>query len=413
MTMFIKVISTLLATTFLVSCSSEPSSKRHSFKVHQEDAVTICENRGAPKFTGELFRYDPILTLLGDPKDEESLLFNPGEFTVDHDGFFFVEDYGNNRIAVFDPEGRYVRSFGREGDGPGEFRRLQIQFINDDEIHIYDGQRRRTTRYSTSGSLLSVISPPPEWASQLSELFSMQNGMIVISHSGEDHDNIRYTGLEGCFIADNGDTAAVIRTHPIPKRYLYRFGESGGGVGLIRYSGNPIIRYLPTIGVYATTGVEPEIKLYSKYGILQKIIRIELEPELVTQDERNAVSKQADESVNRARERGFGVEGREASRKALVIPDTKAFWEDILLDDSGYIWLKMPEVYDAETTTQGLMFRVLSPDGEYLGNTRWPEWMPGRVSGNLLFTSRFIMETGERIPTVYKISPIADDLIFP
>ena len=35
----------------------------------------------------------------------------------------FVSDAGNNRIQVFDRDGRFLRLFGSEGEGPGELAR--------------------------------------------------------------------------------------------------------------------------------------------------------------------------------------------------------------------------------------------------------------------------------------------------
>ena len=37
------------------------------------------------------------------------------------DGFIFTADMREGTIRLYDPNGRFVRSFGRLGDGPGEF----------------------------------------------------------------------------------------------------------------------------------------------------------------------------------------------------------------------------------------------------------------------------------------------------
>ena len=48
------------------------------------------------------------------------ILNNPWDVTV-YNGEIFVADYGNNRVAVFNQEGRLVRTIGSKGTGPGQF----------------------------------------------------------------------------------------------------------------------------------------------------------------------------------------------------------------------------------------------------------------------------------------------------
>ena len=50
---------------------------------------------------------------------------------VDEGGFIFVADSGNNRIQIFNPDGTFLRAFGRWGQSDGEFKvsRLVLLFI--------------------------------------------------------------------------------------------------------------------------------------------------------------------------------------------------------------------------------------------------------------------------------------------
>ena len=41
---------------------------------------------------------------------------------VDEGGFIFVADSGNNRIQIFNPDGTFLRAFGRWGQSDGEFK---------------------------------------------------------------------------------------------------------------------------------------------------------------------------------------------------------------------------------------------------------------------------------------------------
>ncbi len=55
--------------------------------------------------------------------DDASHFDQPTDMAIAPDGEIYVADgYGNNRIVHFDADGRFVKEWGRLGDGPGEFR---------------------------------------------------------------------------------------------------------------------------------------------------------------------------------------------------------------------------------------------------------------------------------------------------
>jgi sugar lactone lactonase YvrE len=87
------------------------------------DGVRVVHNEKgglwgkAPKVALELVRK------LGDvDTEDEHLAFNfPSDVAVDKAGHIYVLDTGNTRIQKFGPDGRYLATIGRKGQGPGEF----------------------------------------------------------------------------------------------------------------------------------------------------------------------------------------------------------------------------------------------------------------------------------------------------
>ena len=49
---------------------------------------------------------------------------------VDEQGYIFVADSGNNRIQIFNPDGTFLRCFGRWGQADGEFKGLEGIAVN-------------------------------------------------------------------------------------------------------------------------------------------------------------------------------------------------------------------------------------------------------------------------------------------
>jgi len=56
-------------------------------------------------------------------------------------------------------------------------------------------------------------------------------------------------------------------------------------------------------------------------------------------------------------------------RKEAKFPELKAFWKAAQIDENGFLWL---EDSGTEFTPEERLFRVVSPDGEYLGECVFP-----------------------------------------
>ncbi|MHB1297151.1 MAG: 6-bladed beta-propeller [Gemmatimonadaceae bacterium] len=80
-------------------------------------------------------------------------LVNPRDFAVDERGYVYVVDTKPEVIKVFDEKGRFVRSFGREGAGPGEFR-VALHAVGAGRVIVHDPQTSRLSVFDTSGAYL-------------------------------------------------------------------------------------------------------------------------------------------------------------------------------------------------------------------------------------------------------------------
>lgn len=88
-------------------------------------------------------------------------LTTPGDFSkptavaVDQDGNLYVCDTLNNRIEIFDADGKFVSTFGKAGDGPGYFARPKgVAIDSDGHIWVADGMQDRVQVFNKDAQLL-------------------------------------------------------------------------------------------------------------------------------------------------------------------------------------------------------------------------------------------------------------------
>ena len=397
----------------LASCSTK-RTRSHSFEVIYEDGVHVATNTGGPKYSEELFQYEKVLELQQDESNPESLLHNATSLFTDKAGFFFVEDQFNVRIAVFDPTGHYVRSIGRKGNGPGEFSMMwKLMGLNGDVLTIYDLSLARTTLYRTDGTLLDVFSYSKAISLASSQHRTPEGYLVIINEPFQIQDNLRYSGVGFLTLSAEMDTLGSAETPLVPTMCRYLVPVMGIEQSFwipMPYAPHPEAVYVAGRGVLLSTGAEPILFWYALDGTLIQKVLLDLPDPTLTEREKDAYLEALDRRIEELE--GRRKESQIAIRKGLIFPEAKAYWSITAVDDAGYVWLGIPESpEERERAGGGRIYRLLSPEGEYLGITRAPA--RGLVMGRRLLAVITDPETDEDIPTVWRLVPAVKGFIYP
>jgi hypothetical protein len=68
---------------------------------------------------------------------------------VDSRGRVYVGDWYRQQVTILGPDGSLVRTLGKRGDGPGEFRAIRgVQILSGDSLLVYDPTSARVTVYA-------------------------------------------------------------------------------------------------------------------------------------------------------------------------------------------------------------------------------------------------------------------------
>jgi len=101
-----------------------------------------------------------LLRQIGKPSTKHNQT-DPGTFSlpecvaVDGDGNLYVTDTFNDRVEIFDPDGRFISMFGKNGDGPADFERPKsIAVDRDGHIWVVDASQNRVKVFNQQGRLL-------------------------------------------------------------------------------------------------------------------------------------------------------------------------------------------------------------------------------------------------------------------
>jgi hypothetical protein len=136
------VIVIVLAVVLSVSssCSKKGGGTEWRATIETVDGVKTVRNPETPRYGEFAFELSENLTI-GDEKDDAYFFPGGATVSVDGEGAIYVCDFGNKRVQVYDRAGKYVRTLGRQGQGPGEYIFPQNAILDDaGNIYVHSGR---------------------------------------------------------------------------------------------------------------------------------------------------------------------------------------------------------------------------------------------------------------------------------
>lgn len=151
MSLLIIVLSSLL-----LSCSQQKTKWKGT--IEEADGVTVVKNPREPLYIGDVLELKEDLSI-GEKEGREEYMFTRILIDIDDDENIYVLDNETANVRVFDKQGKFIKTIGRKGQGPGEMQSpRRIQITPQDEIMVYDLGNRRLSFFSLDGKFIKQIS---------------------------------------------------------------------------------------------------------------------------------------------------------------------------------------------------------------------------------------------------------------
>ena len=312
-------------------------------------------------------------------------------------GNLYVLDRQAARVTVVAPDGSYLRDFGREGEGPGEFRsptRLAVM-VNGD-VAVFESNRSAFHIFDGNGSIKRTARIPGNLPTILPELDPLLDGdVLVLIPNGVVATISRAMMATGGQIGDgatrpverlvlSGEEVLVeeITTAWNPPRGVPRSQAPGRrvvtvGSGLA-FAPLLFVGGLPGGGVAFSDSSAYAIKITDSDGTIQRILSRPLQPEPVTDRIREEERARRLEELEREVESSDPLPERFAAVAARALEtrrndiETLQFFDEVPIVRGlrtgweGTIWIQRDGGYAVGDGPVD----VLAADGRYLGSFR-------------------------------------------
>lgn len=349
------------------------SLKALSQKIEYVNGIRIVHNEKPkwgdnPKISLEFVQQIGVI----EGKSENYLLFKPKDIAIDFDGNIYILDSGNYRIQKYDANGNYLKTFGRQGEGPGEFKK-PIALALDETGNIYVGDE--------GGNRIVILNPAGKELKRIS--LGLQKPLFRMNKSAE-------------FIVIN----ALGRPPPIiigGKKFLYSTAPVGRPranylLQLFDSNGNIIKEFVPVKHnkersmdsyinrIYYT--VDDKDNIYAAYENRNLIEKYDPENKIILKIDRlkdfNETSKISLKTVNT---KSIGIQPVNFN---LRIPLINKFSYAIDIDGKGRIWVmsfsKQPspeDLFMKNIINNVTIFEIYDEDGTLLGTIPWKYYIDG------------------------------------
>ncbi len=374
----------LVPALLLSGCRKGPDAAG-GMKVRTEtvDGVTLVHNPSEPLNPRKAVRFEEEVAFGGEESGPAAVL-KPGQFAVDGGNRVHVFESSEGAIKVFDADGRYLRSVGRKGQGPGEFGQAGfLGFCPDGRLLVTDYQNRRTSFFGPEGDFLSGF----QWTTNISAPLLFLESAYVVQE----------------FLYDAAGSKLFVKTYDFQGAEIKSWGEFvfpemkilvvGGGVisTSVPFSPQSVLTGDQTLmRIYHCRNDAYLIEVFDADGrIFRKIDRPYERPPFTEADKAEYMARTS------------GRKELEEMYKTMPWPKVKTVTTRMICDDRSFLWVATNET-KADGGRKSTAYDVFDAEGRYDARV-WLDFNPAGFAAGKMYRFREDPDTGVHVLTRYRV----------
>jgi len=318
---------------------------------------------------------------IGEVEGDENYMFGSGIFfNTDDAGNFYVADSDNHRIQKYDPEGTYLLTIGREGQGPGEFRSFSLpRFDKDNHLYITDGSNRRISFFDKDGQYLRQIRMQERYQN-----FNINSKGLIVAYKWqvvEEENAMKQILLYGLFDDEFNIIVEffkdIIET-PMPTGMdASSIAESlAKSYSSLAFKPQARITLADNDFIYFGYPEKYEINVYSPEGKLKRKINRDYEFLPVGEKDKISFVKMLNEGLPPF----FTEDIKKKVFQSIKYPKYKPAFQTFTLMENGWLAVIVDSVEDEYT-----LFDIFDQEGKYIAHFKTPIPAEGMLSEYLYF----------------------------
>jgi len=350
-------------------------------RIQKSDNVVVVSNPKTPELKMRIVFKEELS--IGEVEGDENYMFGRSiGFNTDNEGNFYVADFDNHRIFKYDPEGKYLLTIGREGQGPGEFQSLSVpRFDKDNNLYIADSLNRRISFFNKDGNYLRQIRMQERY---FNPFINSQGYFITNKWELNQEGNVqRQTSTYGLF---NNKFNLLVELYKDEFEMPMPTGRDESAIAEYlaktwsRTAFRPAVRYILADNdfIYLGWPDKYEINVYSPEGKLVKQITRDYVSIPVSDKDKDDFFERISESLSSIPL--FTENLKKKAFQKIKFPKYKPAYQNFTLMENGWLAVTVDSVEDEYT-----LFDIFDQEGRYIAHFKTPMPAEGAFSAFLFF----------------------------
>ena len=387
------VLFFLFLSVFIMAILSEGQKTKWKGTIEEKDGVKVIKNPKTPLYGEIELELEVDLSIGGEDVDENYMFRRVSGIEVNKEGNIFVLDSRECRIQIYDKDGKYLKTIGRKGEGPGEFQRA-LRMTLDSKGKLYVNEYKKIIIFEEDGTFEKNVNTDFHLSFYL---VTKEDNFLGWSFIRTEEGNT----LDVILIDSSGKRTDTIASFPDPSVVLRKSVSGGGTISVMRsppYSpGLFFCQLSDELGIYGYSA-EYKLGVVNSSGEIVHIIEKDEKRQPTSRKEENEYFEKI---IERSKRQGGIQWSRGDLRKLHGFAKYKPFFTLIMNDDEGHIFLAKPKpVVKKEEDTY---FDFFNKEGYYLYKIKIHEISPKVIHKGYLYTFRQDEDTGYYKIERYKI----------